>query len=86
MAESFKVVTVELAPNQCKLSDELNITLGIESTNDLELLATVSLVLDIAYVRSYYIPQANIYRLISLSRKRAIPLNCLSLTVDHTST
>jgi len=52
MAESFKVVTVKVTPNQCKLSDELNITLGIESTNDLELVSTVSLVLDIAYVRS----------------------------------
>ena len=54
MVVSLKVVAVDVNPNQCKLTEPLNLDIMVDSLDSMEVVATVSLVLDIAHVRLNY--------------------------------
>ena len=53
MVELLRVVTADVTPNQCKLSDPVQFRFKIEASSEIKIFATVSLVLDIAYVCIY---------------------------------
>jgi hypothetical protein len=50
MVEMIRVVTADVNPNQCKLTDPLRFILQVEASSDMKIVATTSLILDVAYV------------------------------------
>ena len=50
MTETFHIVQVDASPNQCRLTDELVLTLTVETEASLLINACVTLILDVAYV------------------------------------
>jgi hypothetical protein len=53
MVEMMRVVTADVNPNQCKLTDPLRFILQVEASSDISIVATTSLILDVAYVCVY---------------------------------
>ena len=50
MVEMIRVVTADVNPNQCKLTDPLRFILQVEASSDMKIMASTSLILDVAYV------------------------------------